>query len=103
MKTKHFAQLVALSALWGASFMLIRLASPVLGPNVLAALRIATATATLAVLMHTMHHNWPRGHWRELALIGLLSDSARSNPRCALFWPHWAVSQRRPVMAYPPP
>jgi drug/metabolite transporter (DMT)-like permease len=73
VKTKHFAQLVALSALWGASFMLIRLASPVLGPNVLAALRIATATATLAVLMHTMHHNWPRGHWRELALIGLLS------------------------------
>ncbi len=73
MKTKHFAQLVALSALWGASFMLIRMASPVLGPNVLAALRIGAATVTLAVLMRAMRHTWPTGHWKELALIGLLS------------------------------
>ncbi len=73
MKTKHFAQLVLLSALWGASFMLIRIASPVLGPNVLAVLRIGMATLTLAVLMRAMRHAWPTGHWRELALIGLLS------------------------------
>lgn len=73
VKTKHFAQLIALSALWGASFMLIRIASPLLGPNVLAALRIGAATLTLAVLMRAMRHPWPMGHWRELALIGLLS------------------------------
>lgn len=73
MKTKHFAQLVALSALWGASFMLIRMSSPVLGPNVMAALRIGMATLTLAVLMRAMRHPWPMGHWKELALIGLLS------------------------------
>ena len=73
LKTKHFAQLVLLSALWGASFMLIRIASPVLGPNVLAVLRIGMATLTLAVLMRAMRHAWPMGHWRELALIGLLS------------------------------
>ena len=73
MKTSHFAQLVALSALWGASFMLIRIASPLLGPNVLAAMRIGAATLTLAVLMRAMRHAWPTGHWRELALIGLLS------------------------------
>ncbi len=73
VKTKYFAQLVALSALWGASFMLIRIASPVLGPNVLAALRIGTATLTLAVLMRALRHTWPTGHWKELALIGLLS------------------------------
>lgn len=76
MKAKHFAQLVALSALWGASFMLIRIASPVLGPNVLAALRIGMATLTLAVLMRSMRHPWPTGHWRELALIGSLSVAA---------------------------
>jgi drug/metabolite transporter (DMT)-like permease len=73
VKTSHFAQLVALSALWGASFMLIRIASPLLGPNVLAAMRIGAATLTLAVLMRAMRHAWPTGHWRELALIGLLS------------------------------
>lgn len=73
MKTKYFAQLVALSALWGASFMLIRIASPLLGPNVLAVLRIGMATATLAVLMRAMRHRWPLQHWRELALVGALS------------------------------
>lgn len=73
VKTKYFAQLVALSALWGASFMLIRIASPLLGPNVLAALRIGVATLTLAVLMRVMRHRWPIGHWRELALLGALS------------------------------
>lgn len=73
MKTKYFAQLVALSALWGASFMLIRIASPLLGPNVLAALRIGVATLTLAILMRLMRHRWPLQHWRELAVLGVLS------------------------------
>ena len=73
MKTKYFAQLVALSALWGASFLLIRIASPLLGPNVLAALRIAMATLTLAVLIRAMRHQWPMKHWRELAVLGALS------------------------------
>lgn len=76
MQTKHFAQLVVLSALWGASFMLIRIAAPLLGPNVLAALRIGMATLTLAVLMRAMRRTWPAGHWRELALIGSLSVAA---------------------------
>ena len=76
MKTKYFAQLAGLSALWGASFMLIRIASPVLGPNVLAALRIGLATLTLAVLMRAIRHRWPIAHWRELALLGVLSVAA---------------------------
>jgi len=73
VKTKYFAQLIALSALWGASFMLIRIASPLLGPNVLAALRIGVATLTLAVLMRAMRQRWPLKHWRELAVLGALS------------------------------
>ena len=54
MQARHFAQLVALSALWGASFLLIRIASPVLGPNVLAMLRVGAATLTLAILMRAL-------------------------------------------------
>jgi drug/metabolite transporter (DMT)-like permease len=73
VKTKYIAQLIALSALWGASFMLIRIASPLLGPNVLAALRIGVATLTLSVLMRAMQHRWPLQHWRELAVLGALS------------------------------
>lgn len=73
MQTKHFAQLIALSALWGASFLFIRIASPVLGPEVLAALRVGTAALTLAILMRAMRHRWPLAHWRELTLLGVLS------------------------------
>ena len=76
MKTKYFLQLVVLSALWGASFMLIRMASPVLGPNVLAAARIGLATITLAILMRAMRYAWPLLHWKEIALIGALSVAA---------------------------
>jgi drug/metabolite transporter (DMT)-like permease len=76
LKTKYYLQLVALSALWGASFLLIRIASPLLGPDVLAALRIAMASVTLTLLMRVMKHSWPRQHWRELALLGFLSVAA---------------------------
>jgi len=73
LKSRHFFQLALLSALWGASFLFIRMASPQLGPNVLAVLRIGLATVTLALLMRYLHQRWPLGHWRELALLGLLS------------------------------
>ncbi|NBX20213.1 MAG: DMT family transporter [Betaproteobacteria bacterium] len=73
MKTKYFLQLLALSSLWGASFLFIRIASPVFGPNVLALLRVAMATATLAVLMRWMGQRWAWQHWRSLAAIGALS------------------------------
>ena len=76
MKTKYFAQLVALSALWGASFLFIRMASPVFGPNVLALLRVGMATATLALLMRAMRQPWAWQHWRTLAIIGALSVAA---------------------------
>lgn len=73
MKTKYFAQLVALSALWGASFLFIRIASPVFGPNVLALLRVSLATITLTILMRLLRQPWNWQHWRTLAVIGGLS------------------------------
>ncbi|MCU0956841.1 MAG: DMT family transporter [Hydrogenophaga sp.] len=75
MKTRHFAQLVGLSALWGASFMFLRIASPVLGPWVLAGGRVALAALTLALLMRMLSHRWPWEHWKELTLLGALSVS----------------------------
>ncbi|MCB2019144.1 MAG: DMT family transporter [Hydrogenophaga sp.] len=73
MKTRHFGQLVALSALWGASFMFLRIAAPVLGPAVLATLRVGLATVTLALLMRLLRHPWPWQQWRTLLAIALLS------------------------------
>ena len=73
VKTRHFAQLIGLSALWGASFMFLRIASPVLGPWVLAGGRVALAALTLALLMRLLRHEWPWAHWKELTLLGALS------------------------------
>jgi drug/metabolite transporter (DMT)-like permease len=73
VKLKHFAQLLALSALWGTTFLFTRYASPVLGPNVLVALRLLLAAATLALLMRLLRQRWPIEHWRELVMLGLLS------------------------------
>ena len=76
MKPKYFLQLICLSALWGSSFMLLRIATPVMGPAVLCAIRIGLATVTLALIMRGMNHRWPWTHWRELAVLGALSVAA---------------------------
>jgi len=73
VKFRHFAQLVALSALWGASFLFIRIASPVMGPLVLAGCRVALAAVTLALIMRGLRQKWPWEHWRELLLLGALT------------------------------
>ncbi len=71
MSIRILAQLVALSALWGASFLFIRIASPQLGPLVLAGLRIGLATLTLALIMRALKHRWPWQHTREMLWIAL--------------------------------
>lgn len=53
--------------------MLLRVASPVLGPQVLTAMRVGLATLTLALIMRAMRHHWPWAHWRELSILGGLS------------------------------
>jgi drug/metabolite transporter (DMT)-like permease len=73
VKHKYFFQLLALSALWGASFMLTRLAAPALGPNLAAGLRMAMATGVLSLIMWKLRTPWPLQHWRELFLLGLLA------------------------------
>ncbi|RYF67326.1 MAG: DMT family transporter, partial [Comamonadaceae bacterium] len=73
VKSRHFLQLVLLSALWGASFLFIRIASPVLGPNVMAALRIGLATLTLIGIMRVAGESWPWRHWREVFGLGTLT------------------------------
>jgi drug/metabolite transporter (DMT)-like permease len=74
MQARHFAQLVGLSALWGASFPLIRISVPALTPLGLAGLRCLLAAMVLAVLMRLLRHAWPeRSAWPGLAAISLLT------------------------------
>ena len=83
MKSRYFLQLVALSALWGTSFMLTRFAAPILGPNMLAALRMGMATVALACIMRALKQRWPLEHWRELVILGLL---AVAGPHLLFSW-----------------
>lgn len=70
MQTRHFSQLVLLSALWGSSFLFLRIASPVFGPTTLAFARVLLAALTLAVLMRCLNERWPWRDWRTLLLLG---------------------------------
>lgn len=76
MQARQFAQIVGLSALWGASFQFIRIASPAMGPWVVAGCRAALASITLIVIMRALHERWPWQHWRELLLLGALCVAA---------------------------
>src|SRR6218665_1819725 len=74
MKTRHFAQLVAMSDLWGASFPFIRVASPALGPWGVAGIRCALAAAVLALLMRLLGQKWPaRAGWPALVRLGFFT------------------------------
>jgi len=74
MQTRHFLQLIALSALWGGSFPLLRIASPALGPWLLAGLRCVLAALVLAVLMRVLRQRWPaRAAWPRLAVLSVLT------------------------------
>ncbi|WBY02527.1 DMT family transporter [Ramlibacter tataouinensis] len=77
MHARHFLQLLLLSAVWGASFPLIRIAAPAFGPWPMACLRCALAAVVLALLMRVMGLRWPdRAHWRALAVLSTLTVAA---------------------------
>lgn len=74
MQTRHFVQLFAMSALWGASFPLLRVATPALGPLGVAGLRCTLAAMVLAALMRLLRERWPpRSAWPGLAWLSLLT------------------------------
>jgi drug/metabolite transporter (DMT)-like permease len=77
MHARHFLQLVFLSAVWGASFPLIRIAAPAFGPWPMACLRCALAAVVLGVLMRITRHEWPaRRHWPAITLLSALTVGA---------------------------
>lgn len=76
MQARQFAQIVGLSALWGASFLFIRIASPTMGPWVVAGLRAALASLTLVFIMRALRERWPWRHWKDMLLLGALSVAA---------------------------
>ena len=76
MRRRDLVELVALAALWGGSFLFMRIAVPAFGPFALAALRVAGASLLLLPLL-AMHRELPalRRHWRPIALVGLTNSA----------------------------
>lgn len=76
MNIKQLVQLISLAAIWGASFLFIRLAVPDFGPVPLTAARSLVATLTLLPLM-LLKGQWPvfRQYWGHIMVIGLISTA----------------------------
>ena len=74
MGTRDLGALLLLSALWGASFIYIRVAVPALGPFVLVELRVGLAAVVLA-LCAALVGRLPklRSRWRHFVLLGAVN------------------------------
>jgi drug/metabolite transporter (DMT)-like permease len=76
MKRLDLAELTLLAALWGASFLFMRLGAHEFGPIPLAAVRVSLASLMLVPLLGA-RGQFPalRAHWRALLLVGALNSA----------------------------
>ena len=76
MTAKDFAALISLGALWGASFLFIRVAVPALGPFVLVGVRVGLAALILALFaVATRRALKLRGLWGALLFVGFANTA----------------------------
>jgi drug/metabolite transporter (DMT)-like permease len=76
MKPADVARLLVLAALWGGSFLFIRVAAPVLGPVVLVELRVLLAGLALLVYAKIARRQLDvRARWRQYLVIGALNSA----------------------------
>ena len=77
MTAADAARLVSLAAIWGASFLFIRIAAPVIGPVATADLRMLIAGAALVIYYAVTGFDaqW-RLRWRQYLAIGALNSAA---------------------------
>jgi drug/metabolite transporter (DMT)-like permease len=76
MKSRDVADLLLLAALWGASFLFIRLGAVEFGPVPLAALRcLGAALFLLPILSLRGQGRALRDHWRAVAWVGVVNSA----------------------------
>jgi drug/metabolite transporter (DMT)-like permease len=76
MTRRDLADLLLLAALWGASFLFMRVAAPEFGALALAFVRVAGATAfLLPLLLWRRQAALVRAHWRPIAVVGLCNSA----------------------------
>lgn len=76
MNARALSELVLLSAIWGASFMFQRIASPVFGPVALVALRVGIAALILVAMLAAQGKLAAlKRDWRMIAFIGAINSA----------------------------
>ncbi|MBX3624720.1 MAG: DMT family transporter [Rhizobacter sp.] len=76
MKKTDLLELVTLAALWGASFLFMRLGAGEFGPVALAFVRVAVASLLLLPLLaYRGQLSGLRQHWRPLLVVGLTNSA----------------------------
>jgi drug/metabolite transporter (DMT)-like permease len=76
MKAFDIGELVLLAALWGASFLFMRLGAHEFGPIALAAVRVGLASAMLIPLLAARGNLADlRTHWKGLLIVGALNSA----------------------------
>ncbi|WP_025918024.1 DMT family transporter [Herminiimonas sp. CN] len=69
-------RLIALAAIWGGSFLFLRIGAPVFGPGVLIELRVGLAAVFLWLVCRMLgRHIRLLQHWRYFLVIGLLNSA----------------------------
>jgi uncharacterized membrane protein len=75
MKTKDWMELTLLAAIWGASFLFMRLGAPEFGAVALAAVRVVGAAVVLSLLLAQQgQFQALRRHWKPIFLVGLTNS-----------------------------
>jgi drug/metabolite transporter (DMT)-like permease len=77
MKVKHFMMLVLLAALWGPSFLFIKIAVETIPPFTLVAGRVGIGAVLLVSYLYARGGRLPKkwGVWKHLALIALVHNA----------------------------
>lgn len=75
MKPLDLFRLLALAALWGASFLFIRIGAPVLGPMPTAFVRVLIGALTLAACLPLLGLRWDmQGKWPAVLALGVVNS-----------------------------
>ena len=77
MGARDLGALILLAALWGASYIFIRVAVPALGPFVLMGARVALASGALALYAFLLARGMPkfRSRWKEFLIVGATNSA----------------------------
>ena len=81
MNTANMLRLVALAAIWGGSFLFMRIAAPVLGPAVLIEYRVLFAALFLLGVAWAMRRRGKgtpldlRQHWKHYLMLGFFNSA----------------------------